>query len=279
MGDGDKERSTRNVFDDTRAVVRSVGIAGNTMNENTHGASRRTVLRTLAVAGAGLSLGAARGLAAGPPAPKEGGLSTEGLLVGQPGFHPRTAAPLPFTEVPDFLSREQLAAHHADYVKAVELLTAAEKALATAERDPANLRKYAALRQQQVASANDVLLHDFYFCGLAPAKVDVPSYVQRHMHEHMGSLESWAADFTACALAAQAWAALVYDPYDDRWHNAVMDSDVDGVWIGANPLVVCDVAAHAYKADYQQREEYVAKFLDHIDWETVAKRYHRVDRM
>jgi superoxide dismutase len=99
------------------------------------------------------------------------------------------------------------------------------------------------------------------------------------MSEHMGSLQSWAADFAACALAAHAWAALVYDPYDDRWHNAAMDTDVDGVWVGGNPLVVCDVAAHAYSTDYQRREEYVAKFLDHIDWATVAKRYHRVDRM
>lgn len=129
-----------------------------------------------------------------------------------------------------------------------------------------------------MARANDVLLHDFYFAALAPAKVEMPSYVRSHMNEHMGSLESWAADFTLCALAAQTWAALVYDPYDDRWHNTVMDGDADGAWIGANPLVVCDVAAHAYGTDYQHREQYVAKFLDHIDWGAVAERYRRVDR-
>jgi len=95
----------------------------------------------------------------------------------------------------------------------------------------------------------------------------------------MGSFESWAADFMAAALAAKSWAALVYDPYDDRWHNAVMDSDVDGVWIGANPLVVCDVAEHAYGKDFKRREDYVAKFLERIDWEEVAARYKSVDRM
>jgi superoxide dismutase len=201
------------------------------------------------------------------------------LLAGQPGFHPRTAAPLLYAELPGFLSRAQLATHHGEYVAAVETLKTTEQALTTAARDPAALASYAALRRQQVASANDVLLHDFYFGGLAPAKIEVPTYLRRHMDEHMGSMESWAADFTMCALAARAWAALVYDPYDDRWHNVVMDSDVDGVWVGENPLVVCDVATHAYSTDYQQREQYVAKFLDHIDWEVVAKRYHRVDRM
>lgn len=241
--------------------------------------SRRTFLRTLAITAAGMSVGAAHALAADTPPPKEGGLSSEGLLVGQPGFHARTAAPLPYADLPGFLSSAQLAVHHAEYAKAVAVLNAAEQSLVTAGRDPNNLTAYAALRRQQVASANDVLLHDFYFGGIAPAKTEVPTYIRRNMNEHMGSLESWAADFTLCALAARAWAALIYDPYDDRWHNVVMDSDVDGVWIGGNPLVVCDVASHAYATDYKRREDYVAKFLDHIDWDTVAKRYHRVDRM
>jgi Fe-Mn family superoxide dismutase len=98
------------------------------------------------------------------------------------------------------------------------------------------------------------------------------------MNEHMGPLESWQEDFRACALAAKAWAVLAYDPYDDRWHNAVMDSDNDGVWVGANPLVVCDVAPDAFSKDYQRREDYVAKFLDHIDWDEVSRRYRAVDR-
>ncbi len=241
--------------------------------------SRRMVLGTLAGAAGGLALWNSRAIAAEPPAPKEGGLSSEGLLAGQPGFQPRSAAPLPYEEIPGFLSRVQLTSHYAEYVQAVDSLRAAERTLATASRNPAILSSYAALRHQQVASANAVLLHDFYFTGLSIGKVDVPSYVRRHMTEHMGSLESWIADFTECALAARAWAALVYDPYDDRWHNTVMDSDVDGVWIGANPLVVCDVAGHAYSGDFQNREYYVAKFIDHIDWEVVAKRYRRVDRM
>ena len=58
-----------------------------------------------------------------------------------------------------------------------------------------------------------------------------------------------------------------------------MDDDLDGVWIGANPLVVCDVAEHAWATDYPRREDYVARFIDHLDWEEVARRYRGVDRM
>jgi Fe-Mn family superoxide dismutase len=231
--------------------------------------SRRSVLVSLAAITGGVVGGQV--LAA---APKESGLSSEGLLVGRPGFQPRTVMPLPHSELPGFLSRVQLEAHHAEYARDVERLKATEQALRAGETE-----RYAELRRTQVAAANAVLLHELYFGGLAPAKVDVPRYLVPHMSEHMGDLASWRDDFTRCALAAKAWAVLVYDPYDDRWHNAVMDGDADGAWIGANPLVVCDVAEHAFATDHPRREDYVARFLDHIDWSEVARRYKAVDRM
>jgi Fe-Mn family superoxide dismutase len=240
--------------------------------------SRRGVLAGLVVA-AGSTVSRRLWAAEATTAPEETGLSSEGLLVGQPGFQPRTVAPLPQAELPGFLTQAQLAANHAAYRKAVDTLRATEAALATADRSPAAADAYRALRQKQVATANDVLLHELYFRGLAPKAVALPSYVEHNMREHMGSVASWRADFTACALAARSWAVLVYDPYDDRWHNALMDSDLDGVWIGANPLVVCDVAEHAWTKDYPRREGYVARFLDHLDWEEVGRRYRRVDRM
>jgi superoxide dismutase len=54
--------------------------------------------------------------------------------------------------------------------------------------------------------------------------------------------------------------------------------DNDGVWVGGNPLVVCDVAEHAFEKDYPRREDYVAKFLDHVDWAEISRRYKAVDR-
>jgi len=231
--------------------------------------SRRSLLTAFVIAAGGTIAGGRR--AGAVPPPEETGLSSEGLLAGHPGFQPRTAMPLPHPELPGFLSREQLARHHAEYVHAVEALRQAEQALGHA----VDARRYGELRRQQVAAGNSVLLHELYFGGLAPAKVEVGRYLDGHMREHMGSVESWTADFTRCALAAKSWAVLVYDPYDDRWHDVVMDGDGEDVWVGANPLVVCDVSEHAFEG---RREDYVAKFLDHIDWEEIARRYRAVDR-
>ncbi len=232
--------------------------------------SRRGLLISLATIAGGVLTSELR--AAAPP--KESGLSSEGLLVGRPGFQPRTVMPLPHAELPGFLSHAQLEAHHAEYEHDVSRLKATENAL-----HEENVDRYAELRLTHVASANSVLLHEFYFSGLAPATVELPRALVPHMNEHMGDLTSWREDFTRCAMAAKAWAVLVYDPYDDRWHNAIMDGDANGAWVGANPLVVCDVAGHAYGKDYGRRDEYVAKFLDHVDWNEVAKRYKAVDRM
>ena len=235
--------------------------------------SRRRFLASLGIATAGIALTSSPGAAAPP---KETGLSSEGLLVGRPGFQPRSTMPLPREELPGFLSREQLALHHAEYVRLVERLQSTEEAL---RHEPTDAAAYADLRRTQVATANGVLLHELYFRGLSPTKTEVPRHIQSNMSEHMGPWESWLADFQRCALAAKAWAVLVYDPYDDRWHDVVMNSDDDGVWIGGNPLVVCDVADHAFSKDYGRREDYVAKFLDHIDWDEVSRRYRAVDRM
>jgi Fe-Mn family superoxide dismutase len=241
--------------------------------------TRRDFIGGVAVTVTGVAIGGTIADAEDPPPPNETGLSSEGLLVGKPGFQPRTAAPLPKDELPGFLSRAQLAEHHAEYVRATEALKAAEQALANTPRTPSASGSYAELRRKQVTAANDALLHELYFRNLAAERVDLPKYLRPHMREHMGSFESWVADFIACARVAKNWAALIYDPYDDRWHNTVMDSDIDGVWIGANPLVVCDVNEHAYSTDYPRREDYVAKFVERIDWNEVATRYKSVDRM
>jgi Fe-Mn family superoxide dismutase len=235
--------------------------------------SRRRFVGSLGLSASAALVARAAG-AATPP--KETGLSSEGLLVGRAGFQPRTTMPLPHEALPGFLSKEQLGAHHAEYAQIVARLAETEHALQAADLDGS---RYGDLRRTQVETANGVLLHELYFTGLTPAAVEPPRYLQGHMHEHMGSFDQWRDDFRRCALAAKAWAVLVYDPYDDRWHDVVMDSERDGVWVGANPLVVCDVSEHAFAKDYPRREDYVEKFLAHVDWDEVARRYHAVDRM
>src|SRR5215469_3460987 len=127
--------------------------------------TRRRILGAGAIAAAAL---AADSFAA--PAPKESGLSFEGLLKHQPGFQPRQPAPEP-NQLPGFLSRRQLDRTYAVYRDWFARLVAAERSLATASRAAADHAEYARLRRTQVEAANAVLLHEFYFRNLAAAYV------------------------------------------------------------------------------------------------------------
>jgi Fe-Mn family superoxide dismutase len=200
--------------------------------------NRRRFLLALASATCPILFGAT---ARATPPPKETGLSFEGLLKGKPGFQPRTPAPRPFSSVPGFLSERQVDAIYTRYREAFAQLQAAEHSLQGASRAPADAARYAELRATQLSSANSVLLHEFYFQNLAPHRISPSHYVMTNIHEHMGSFESWREDFAACARVAHAWAVLVYDPYDDRWHNVPLNATDAGGWVGSNSLVVCAV--------------------------------------
>lgn len=220
---------------------------------------------------------AAAAIATAPP-PKETGLSNEGLLKGEAGFQPRKPMALPHVEIPGFLTRNQLEQTYRRYRHDFERLMVAEHALKRIPRNEAHARDYGAMRTQQVEAGNSVLLHELYFRGVTAHPVAPPRYVLDNIHEHMGSMESWSDDFMACARVAPAWAMLVYDPYDDRWHNVLAGNLDAGGWVGANPLVVCASTEHAWRIDYAIRQNYVKRFIDHIDWNVVAARYRAVDR-
>ena len=213
-----------------------------------------------------------------PPPPLESGLANEGLLRGEAGFQPRHPMTLPHAEIPGFLSREQLAQSYRAYRNDFERLVVAERVLAAMPRDAEHGNDYGLIRRQQMEAANSVLLHEFYFRNLALKPMKPSSYVLDNINEHMGSFARWRADFVECARIAPTWTILEYDPYDDRWPNFPAGEGDAGGWAGGNPLLVCDVASHAYLLNYPDRARYVARFLDHIEWEVVAARYHAVDR-
>lgn len=242
------------------------------------GVGRRALLGGAITIGAAAALGAVGGAAKIAPVPRESGLRNEGLLKGEPGFQPRKPIALPYAEIPGFLSRSQLAQTYTLYRHDFERLLVAERVLATMPRDIAHANDYAAIRAQQVRAANSVLLHEFYFRGMAPRPVKPPRYLLDSINEHMGSMESWREDFVMCVRVAPAWAILAYDPYDDRWHNLIAGDGDAGGWVGANPLIVCAAAERAYRLDYDLRQKYAERFIGHIDWNAVAARYRAVER-
>ena len=199
-----------------------------------------------------------------------GDASKSGLVTGLP-------KPLRYKSIPGFLSAEQIAPHHtAHYGGALRGYIAADTRLQSSiieaiEIDPA---AYGALQRARTGKCNSVLLHELYFDEMVPVPDEPGQKVRSAIEKRFGSLDKWAADFQASARAAAGWAMLTVHPVNGELYNVVSDEHAMGPLWMATPLLVIDVYEHAFYVDYQNRKtEYIEKFMDHIGWQEVERRY------
>ena len=186
------------------------------------------------------------------------------------------AKPLKFEEVKGFLSKDQLAVHHAaHYGGAVKSLLQIESELEGADRTKANAN-YSAVRElkrEQVHAMNSVVMHELYFDGIGAAPVDPGEAAQEAVKKRFGSLDRWLEDLKAAAVSARGWALLVHHPVNRKLYNVVTDMHDIGPMVFGVPLVVIDCYEHAFYVDYRNRKgDYVAAYPKFIDWGEVEKR-------
>lgn len=193
-----------------------------------------------------------------------------GLITGQP-------KPLRYKSIPGFLSAEQIAPHHtAHYGGALRGYVAADAKLQSSiiEGTAIDSNAYGAIQRARASKGNSVLLHELYFDEMVPKSDDPEPEVRRAIEKRFGSLDKWAADFQASAKAAGGWAMLTFHPLNGKLYNVVSDAHAMGPLWMATPLLVIDVYEHAFYVDYKNRKTaYIEKFMDHIDWEEVNRRY------
>jgi len=196
--------------------------------------------------------------------------SHSGLVTGRP-------KPLKHKSIPGFLSAEQIAPHHtAHYGGALKGYSAADGKIEESVKSGQSLdpAAYGALKRAVNSKGNSVILHELYFDGLAPKAPDPAADIRTAIEKRFGSVEKWAGDFIASAKGAAGWAMLVKHPVNGKLYNVVSDEHATGVLWMAMPLIVIDTYEHAFYIDYQNRKaEYVERFIDHIDWNEVNRRF------
>ena len=71
------------------------------------------------------------------------------------------------------------------------------------------------------------------------------------------------------------WAILYHDPATGGLFNCWVSSHEQGHPAGFHPVLVLDVFEHAFMVDYGAggRADYIAAFLDNVNWEVVEQRY------
>jgi Fe-Mn family superoxide dismutase len=234
--------------------------------------ARREVLRGFAGCASGIMVvemapGAAEAANLGP-FPQNSALVTE------------KPKPLPYEEIPGFLSRAQLTPHHtAHYGGALRALLGHEQQLGKLleGKEPLSSPAHTLMMKDRVNRANSVVLHELYFDNMTAQAPEPKEDIRAVLSKRFGSLERWVDDFRAASLAANGWGILARDAVNGQLYNVASDLHEVGVlWFG-QPLVVCDVYEHAFYVDYQNRKaDYIGKFLQHINWDEVNRRWHAV---
>lgn len=197
-------------------------------------------------------------------------LSKSGLVTGQ-------VKPLRYSSIPGFLSTEQLAPHYtAHYGGALRGYIAADEKLQSSIIDTTNIdsNAYGAIQRSRANKGNSVLLHELYFDGMSLKSVEPSAEIRVAIEKRFGSIDKWAADFQASAKAASGWAVLAANSVNGKLYNLVCDKHATGLLWMSTPLLALDVYEHAYYVDYKNNKaEYIGKFMGHIDWEEINRRF------
>lgn len=193
-------------------------------------------------------------------------------LFDQSALATGTLKPLRFSEIPGFLSKQQLAVHHdAHYGGALKKYLQTDGKLHNDMGISADTR--AKLRSLRTSRANSVLLHEIYFDGMTLKSGGKPvGRLESAINRRFGSYDKWLTDFIATGKASSGWALLVRDSVNGRLYNVGSEEHAIGVLWMAAPLVAMDVYEHAFYIDYENRKAaYIEKFVDYIDWTAANK--------
>lgn len=139
--------------------------------------------------------------------------------------------------------------------------------------------EFSELKRRLAVPYNGAVLHELYFEHLEGKKSDASKELEDLIEERWGSIEEYIQDIKSTALAAgNGWVVTVYDPLRKGLDNYLITEHHIGFPANCRALMVCDIWEHAFALDYKtDRESYVDKFLEELDFELVASRLSSIE--
>jgi Fe-Mn family superoxide dismutase len=231
--------------------------------------SRRSVISTLATAGAGLALTEVLGTSS---------VNAQVSAPVAPAFRGQhQAKPLPFDPAKLKGISEKLIKSHWEnnYSGAVKALNVVEQKLASmlAEKDLAPYL-YGDVKREELVRTGSVVLHEHYFGNLG-GDGKASGKALDLIKQWFGSYEQWEAEFkkTANALGGgSGWTILSFNLHTGEVHNYWAWDHMHNAPLGY-PLLVLDMYEHAYHMDYgAAAAKYVDAFMQNVNWDEVNRR-------
>ncbi|WP_024303025.1 superoxide dismutase [Pseudogulbenkiania sp. MAI-1] len=180
------------------------------------------------------------------------------------------------------LSEQLIRSHHENnYSGAVKRLNAISERLQNLDFASAPVFELNGLKREELIAANSMILHELYFNSLGGTGSAPVGRLADALARDFGSIERWAAEFSAMGKAlggGSGWVLLTWSPRDRKLINQ-WASDHAHTLAGATPILALDMYEHAYHMDYGAKAgAYVDAFMQNIHWERVAAAFDQVSQ-
>ncbi len=193
------------------------------------------------------------------------------------GNHTLPDLPYPYDALEPYIAEDIMRLHHLVHHQSyVDGLNKAEKEIYGENHEPDILRHW--LREQAFHGSGH-LLHSIFWKNMTPDAMLIPiQEIGREIDRHFGSFHQFQTKFTDVASSVQGpgWAALLYDPINDRLIIESIEKHQMNHLVSMIPLLVLDVWEHAYYLQYQtDKADYVDAWWNVVNWEDVNERFLR----
>lgn len=168
--------------------------------------------------------------------------------------------------------------HHQGYVNGLNTAMERLAELRAGNGDPATLEHW---QRKLSFNAGGHVNHTLFWANMAPeAETGEPQgSLLKAIERDLGGVERFSQHFrdTAAAVEGSGWAWLVHEAVSGRLMVLQMHNQQHSLFAGVTPLLGVDVWEHAYYLRYQNRRaDYLAGFMNVINWREVARRYDAV---
>jgi Fe-Mn family superoxide dismutase len=166
--------------------------------------------------------------------------------------------------------------HHTAYIKNVNEVITADKLKYKSEKDFFDHTSQLSAKARN--NGGGAWNHNFFWEIMSPGKERAPQgKISDAINGAFGSYEKFKEQFTAEALGrfGSGWAWLVNDNGNLKIGSTANQDNplMDDAEFKGTPLLAIDVWEHAYYLKYQnKRNEYIANWLNVVNWDEVAKR-------
>lgn len=195
------------------------------------------------------------------------------------GNHRLPPLPYAYDALEPYISEEIMRLHHLVHHQAyVDGLNTAEKMIYERQLKPEELRHWL---WEQAFNGSGNTLHSIFWTNMTPHQQPIPRELAQAIANDFGSVPAFKELFTntASAVEGPGWAALLYDPINNRLLIEMIEKHQDNQLASMIPLLVLDMWEHAYYLQYKtNKADYINNWWNIVNWQDVNSRLMKAKR-